>query len=169
MNIKELITDVDGVLTDGKYFYSVDGKVMKQFGPHDSDGLKILKSLGIKVRAITADHRGFQVSKKRLDDLGIEITLVSEADRGSWMSDNCDLDSTVFIGDGLYDAAVMKLCALGFAPANALRITKNSADYVTDACGGEGVLLEVALIILKLVDIKRYETLTGGIANERNL
>ena len=62
----------------------------------------------------------------------------------------------------------MKLCALGFAPANALQITKNSADYVTDASGGEGVLLEVALIILKLVDIKRYETLTGGIANERN-
>ena len=166
MNIQELITDVDGVLTDGKYFYSVDGKVMKQFGPHDSDGLKILKSLGIKVRAITADHRGFQVSKTRLDDMGIELTLVSEADRGSWMSDNCDLVSTVFVGDGLHDAAVMKLCALGFAPANALQITKNSADYVTAARGGEGVLLEVALKILELIDIKRYENLTRGITNE---
>ena len=166
MNIQELIADVDGVLTDGKYFYSVDGKVMKQFGPHDSDGLKILKSLGIKVRAITADHRGFQVSKTRLDDMGIELTLVSEADRGSWMSDNCDLDSTAFVGDGLHDAAVMKLCALGFAPANALQITKNSADYVTAARGGEGVLLEVALTILELVDIKRYENLTRGITNE---
>ena len=46
--IEELVTDVDGVLTDGKYFYSDQGKILKQFGPHDSDGFKIIKSLGIK-------------------------------------------------------------------------------------------------------------------------
>ena len=162
MNVQELITDVDGVLTDGKYFYSENGKIFKQFGPHDSDGVRILKSLGINVRAITADHRGFEISKKRLDDMGVEIALVSESERVSWIRENCDLKFTAFVGDGLHDAAVMRVCALSFAPRNALEITKKSADYVTVSRGGEGVLLEVALKILELVDIDRYEALMRG-------
>ena len=74
--IEELVTDVDGVLTDGKYFYSDQGKILKQFGPHDSDGFKIIKSLGINVRAISADHRGFNITRKRLGDMGIDVHLV---------------------------------------------------------------------------------------------
>jgi 3-deoxy-D-manno-octulosonate 8-phosphate phosphatase (KDO 8-P phosphatase) len=165
MKILNLITDVDGVLTDGKYFYTSEGKIMKQFGPHDSDGVKILRSLGLKVSAITADHRGFEISKKRLEDMGVELTLVSEAERKGWVSKNYDLQTTAFVGDGLHDAPVMKLCALSFAPANALKITKNCADVITEASGGDGVLLEVALILMKRFDPSGYEELTGGLDN----
>jgi 3-deoxy-D-manno-octulosonate 8-phosphate phosphatase (KDO 8-P phosphatase) len=157
--MKELITDVDGVLTDGKYFYTKDGKVMKQFGPHDSDGFKIIKSLDIKVRAISADHRGFEITKKRLDDMGIELTLVSENDRLGWIKSNCNTKETIFVGDGLHDAAVMRVCGLSFAPANALKITKNAASHVTSCEGGNGVMLEVAIEIMKRLDNKRYQEL----------
>lgn len=153
--MKELVTDVDGVLTDGKYFYTSEGKIMKQFGPHDSDGFKIIQSLGIKVRAISADHRGFQITKKRLDDMGIELTLVSEDDRLEWVKSNCNIQETIFIGDGLHDAPVMDICGMSFAPSNALEVTKKSATHVTSSAGGNGVILEVALQLSKELNNKK--------------
>ena len=162
MKITDFITDVDGVLTDGRYFYSIDGKVLKQFGPHDSDGFKILKSLNIHVRAISADHRGFEITKKRLDDMGVDLTLVSELDRLDWIKNNCNPENTIFVGDGLYDAPVMKICGLSFAPSNALDITKDMASHVTTSCGGNGVILEIAMQVLKKLDHTRYQELTAG-------
>lgn len=163
--IKELVTDVDGVLTDGKYFYSDQGKILKQFGPHDSDGFKIIKSLGISIRAISADHRGFKITNKRLSDMGIDVHLVSEQDRFDWMNKNCDIEKTVFVGDGLYDAAVMSVCAYSFAPSNALDLTKNVASHVTRARGGDGVMFEVGMELLRIFDYARFEKYLEGKIN----
>jgi len=162
LNINQLVTDIDGVLTDGRYFYSDEGKILKQFGPHDNDRFKIIKSLGIRIRAISADHRGFGITKKRLDDIGIELDLVSERERLDWMKKNCDLGKTVFVGDGLCDAAVMNICALSFAPSNALDITKNVASFVTKASGGNGVIFEVSMELLRMLDIARHERYLEG-------
>jgi len=166
MEIKELITDVDGVLTTGRYFYSEIGKLLKEFGPHDSDGFKIVRSLGISVRAISADHRGFEITKKRLDDMGVELHLVSELDRLDWVKKNCNPEQTVFVGDGLHDIAPMKLCAMSFAPCNALPITKANASYVTQTSGGNGVMFEVAMEILKTVNMIRYQKIIVGDVDE---
>ena len=156
LNIDKLITDVDGVLTDGKFLYSEEGKIFKQFGPHDNDGFKIIKSLGIRVTAVSADCRGFSITKKRLDDMGIEVYLVSEKERLNWVKKHCVLDRTAFVGDGLHDAAVMKVCGLSFAPSNALDITKNVSSYVTKAGGGNGVMLEVGMELLRMFDPARH-------------
>jgi 3-deoxy-D-manno-octulosonate 8-phosphate phosphatase (KDO 8-P phosphatase) len=164
--INELITDVDGVLTDGKFFYSDEGKILKQFGPHDSDGFKIIKSLGIRVTAISADHRGFSITNKRLDDMGIGVHLVSEKERLNWVRKHCVLDRTAFVGDGLYDAAVMKVCALSFAPYNALDITKDVASYVTKASGGNGVMFEVGMELLRMYDLARHRKYLEGNTDE---
>lgn len=166
MKIKELITDVDGVLTSGRYFYSESGKILKEFGPHDSDGFKIIRSLGISIRAISADHRGFAITKKRLDDMGVELSLVSELDRLDWVKANCCPSQTVFVGDGLYDIGPMRLCAMSFAPANALPMTKDNASHVTQVSGGNGVMFEVAMEILKTVNMARYQEITLGDINE---
>ena len=163
--IEELVTDVDGVLTDGKYFYSDQGKILKQFGPHDSDGFKIIKSLGINVRAISADHRGFNITRKRLGDMGIDVHLVSEQERFEWMKKNCDLGKTAFVGDGLYDAGVMSVCAYSFAPSNALDLTKNAASYVTKLRGGDGAIFEVGMELLRIFDYARYEKYSEGKIN----
>ena len=164
MNIKitTLVTDVDGVLTNGKFYYSDKGKLLKEFGPHDGDGAKILRAEGIEIKAITADLRGFQITKKRLDHMGIQLELVPEKDRLKWMNDNNDLLSTAFIGDGLYDIPVMKDCVLSFAPNNALDLTKKFATITTKASGGEGVLLEVAFEILKSINKEKYEKFIRG-------
>tara|TARA_B100001057_G_C22675879_1_gene881776 strand:+ start:239 stop:736 length:498 start_codon:yes stop_codon:yes gene_type:complete len=162
MKITTLVTDIDGVLTNGKFSYTKDGKLSKEFGPHDSDGIKILKSEGIKIIAITADLRGFDISKKRMDDLDVEIILVPEYERLAWFKDNISLKEAAFVGDGLFDSEIMKIVKISFAPANALLITKNKATHVTVSSGGEGVLLEVALKILKTDNKRKYKEIIAG-------
>ena len=67
------ILDVDGVMTDGRFLYSEKGKVFKTFGPHDSDGLNILKKY-LKFFFISSDKRGFKITRKRIvDDMGYEL------------------------------------------------------------------------------------------------
>ena len=51
------VFDVDGVLTTGQFLYTVDGKFAKVFGPHDADGIKLLKDNNIKIQCISADKR----------------------------------------------------------------------------------------------------------------
>ena len=81
MNPKVFILDVDGVMTTGHFLYSQDGKEYKVFGSHDNDGLKLLNDK-VNLQFITADKRGFPITKKRIvDDMGFELDLVSEHDR----------------------------------------------------------------------------------------
>ena len=78
---KNIIIDVDGVLSTGQFFYNQDGKVFKIFGRHDNDGLKIVKNF-FSILFITADIKGFKISKKRIvDDMGFELRLISESKR----------------------------------------------------------------------------------------
>ena len=62
--IKNLILDVDGVFTTGQFLYTINGKVAKVFGAHDNDGIKLSKPY-LNIHAITADKRGFNITKKR--------------------------------------------------------------------------------------------------------
>ena len=81
------LLDVDGVMTSGQFLYSQDGKEYKVFGPHDNDGLKLIKD-GITVKFITADKRGFPITKKRIvDDMGFELELVSEQVRYEYIKE----------------------------------------------------------------------------------
>lgn len=162
MMIEKLVTDVDGVLTDGKFTYSVDGKIYKQFGPHDSDGIKIIQDEGINIIAITADKRGFGISEKRLKDLGIELHLVREKERLKWFKENTNPKKTVFVGDGLFDIPLMKICLVSFAPINAIDLVKKFATHVINSKGGEGVLLEIAFKLLEDVNPLKLEKINNG-------
>ena len=144
-----LISDVDGVLTDGGFYYSEQGKILKKFGPHDSDGFNLLKNHGIEPVAITADKRGFEISKKRLSDMGIACFLVPAETRYNWISEKFDTSKTIFVGDGYFDIECIKKVELGIAPQNAPQIVKQSADFITESHGGNGVILEIALELMK--------------------
>ena len=146
-----VISDVDGCLTDGKFIYTADGKVAKTYGPHDNDGVKLLRKNGIEVQFISADKRGFDITSKRITDMKCPISLVSEAERATYLlSFADDYDMVVFFGDGLGDLAAANKYReyadnLFFAaPANAYPKVALSADYVTDLCGGNGAFLDLA-------------------------
>lgn len=147
--IKNLILDVDGVLTTGQFLYTKQGKFAKVFGPHDNDGIKLLSKL-INVCAISADKRGFEISKKRIaTDMGLKLTLVSEATRLSWLQENFNLKESAYMGDGMYDAIIFGHVGYSIAPANAFYLARNKANFVTKTKSGEGAVGEACLHLME--------------------
>lgn len=150
-----VISDCDGCLTDGKFVYTVDGKVAKVFGPHDNDGVKQLKKLGYDVIFITADKRGFDITNKRISDMKCQLFLVSESERAQFIKDyttNNNYDWSCFFGDGISDIEAGKYVTFFACPANARKEVISVADFVTESKGGEGAFLDLAIEIIKRND-----------------
>jgi len=146
---KVFIIDVDGVMTTGQFFYSEKGKEYKIFGPHDNDGIKMIQEK-IKILFISADKRGFTISKKRIvDDMKQELILVSESERLQFIKDNYDLANVIYMGDGYHDANILKKCSYGIAPQNARIEAKKAADYITPSKSGEGAVLDACLHLIE--------------------
>jgi len=148
MKPKYFVLDVDGVLSTGQFLYSGEGKVYKIFGPHDADGLKMVKDR-IKISFISADRRGFSISKRRLMDMGYPLHQVSEEERGVFIEKKFGLKNVIYMGDGYHDAGLLKACAFGIAPANARKEAKKAAHFVTESGSGEGAVLDACLEIIK--------------------
>jgi 3-deoxy-D-manno-octulosonate 8-phosphate phosphatase (KDO 8-P phosphatase) len=143
------ILDVDGVMTTGQFLYTAKGKAMKVFGPDDNDGLSLLKSF-VEIRFVTGDKKGFPISKKRIvDDMGFQLDIVSTIRRIEWISERYDLARVIYMGDGIFDHYVMKQVAYSLAPANADKMAKEHANYVTERGGGDRSVAEACLHILE--------------------
>lgn len=147
---KMFVLDVDGVMTTGQFFYSEKGKAYKVFGPHDSDGLKMLRDK-LNILFITADKRGFGITKKRIvDDMGYDLKRVLEEERDSFFESEIRYEQTIFMGDGFFDAPVLKKCLCGIVPNNARPEARKAADYVTPSNSGCGAVLDACLYILEV-------------------
>lgn len=149
LQVKSLVLDADGVFTTGQFLYTEKGKFAKIFGPHDSDGIKLIKKY-LEVQVISADFRGFAITKKRIEeDMGLKLSLVKEEDRLNWFKENCDLEKTAYVGDGIFDSKVFEIVAYSIAPKNAFYLAKEKASYVTKNNAGEGAVAEACLHLLK--------------------
>jgi len=137
---KTIVSDVDGILTDGKFAYTTTGKILKMFGAHDSDGIKLLKSIGYDIKFITADHRGYPISVKRLEHLGCTLELVEDGKRLEYIKENYGKD-IIYLGDGYYDAAILEYVDVGVTLLNGLPICKSNADVVLQTTGGNGAFM----------------------------
>ncbi len=143
------LLDVDGVMTTGQFIYSEKGKIFKIFGPHDSDGLKLIKDL-INIEFLTADRRGFEISKKRIShDLGFKIHLVDEKKRMEFVKKKYGFRNTIYMGDGIFDSYILKKVKYGIAPKNARIEAKKNANFITQSNSGEGAVLDASIHILK--------------------
>lgn len=145
---KVFLIDVDGVFTDGKFYYTVDGKIMKKFGPEDNDALTLLDGK-LKIHTISGDKRGFKITQKRIEeDMGLPLSLVSTFERTQWIKNNFNPKEVIYMGDGIFDPLVFKEVAYSIAPANAFFKTKEVANFVTQARGSEGAVAEAVIHIL---------------------
>ena len=146
---ENFVLDLDGVFTDGKFYYNVDGKYMKVFGVDDHDCLNTLKKF-MKIQVVTADSRGFKIAKKRIhEDMKIDIELISATERALWLAERYDLQKTIYMGDGVLDYLVFDKVFYSIAPANALRTTRKRASFVTENSGGNRAVAEACMHILK--------------------
>ena len=140
--LKYFILDVDGVLNDGKYHYTSEGKVVKVFGPDDHDALLML-SKDLEIVFVTGDKKGFPITKKRVEiDMKFPLHQVSTFERTRWIEERFDPKEVIYMGDGIFDAMIFNSVGYGIAPANAFFKTKEHADYVTQASGGDSAVAE---------------------------
>jgi 3-deoxy-D-manno-octulosonate 8-phosphate phosphatase (KDO 8-P phosphatase) len=151
-NIKLLLLDVDGVLTDGGILYNDNGTETKVFDVKDGLGIKLLMEAGIHPVIITG--RRSKALFKRCKELGIDLIYDGITDKTDAF--NCVLEKTgvsaeevACMGDDLPDLAVMKRSGLSIAVADAHVSLRENADIITSAKGGHGAVREACEAILK--------------------
>ena len=149
--IKLFIMDVDGVLSDGKVYYSETGDEQKNFNIKDGLGIKLLHQSGIKTAIITG--RKSLIVKKRADELGIPYIYQGCSDkRAAFMEminkEQLSAQQIAHIGDDLPDLPLMKTSGLGIAVNDAHWFVQQHADWVTTSIGGGGAVREAAELFL---------------------
>lgn len=145
---KVFILDVDGVMTDGQFYYTPEGKAFKVFGADDNDALSLLKP-HMEIRFVTGDKKGWDISHKRIAvDMKYPLDLVSTTERITWIAEKYDPATVVYMGDGIFDPYVFAGVAYSIAPANGMPHTKARAHYVCQASGAKGAVAEACLHLL---------------------
>jgi len=151
-NIKLLILDVDGVLTDGYIIFGRDGELMKNFHSQDGLGINAAHRAGLKTAIITG--RESQMVHLRSSELKIGDVYQGSRNKvealGALMAKyNLKLEEVAYVGDDLIDLPVMVQVGLSCAVANAVAEVKKHAHFVTVHHGGRGAVREVVEFILK--------------------
>jgi 3-deoxy-D-manno-octulosonate 8-phosphate phosphatase (KDO 8-P phosphatase) len=141
------IFDVDGVLTDGKFTYTENGKYSKVFGSHDADALKLLSKFS-QIHFITADKRGFDLTKRRIQDMGFSLSLVEPSGRVDLVQELQVENNVVFVADSFTDCRALIAANLSFSPADAHVLARKVSSYVLESKGGSGAVAEVCLLYL---------------------
>tara|TARA_B110000977_G_C11014711_1_gene469006 strand:+ start:412 stop:945 length:534 start_codon:yes stop_codon:yes gene_type:complete len=151
-NIKLLLLDVDGVLTDGKLYYGNSGEELKAFNIQDGLGIKLLQQAGIQVGIITG--RVSALLQRRADELGISPVIQGREDKLTALREllqgmNLGLNEIAFMGDDLPDLSVINTVGLGITVANASSTLTTEAAWQTRRSGGDGAVREAAEMILR--------------------
>ncbi|HET8710723.1 MAG TPA: 3-deoxy-manno-octulosonate-8-phosphatase KdsC [Spongiibacteraceae bacterium] len=150
--IKLLVLDVDGVLTDGRLWYGNSGEELKAFHIQDGLGIKLLQSAGVDVAIITG--RTSQLVNRRGSELGIKHIVQGREDKLvalRALAGNLEigLEEIAYVGDDLPDLSAIAAVGLGIAVANAMPYVAQHAAYKTARSGGDGAVREVCDLILQ--------------------
>ena len=149
--IKLVITDVDGVLTDGGRYYSEKGEELKKFHVRDGMGVNILLRNGIKTVLLSKEKS--KIVKKWAKDMNVSSTFFGVLKKELKLKSICkkfntNEDEVAFIGDDINDLMIMKLVGLSATPKDGIFQAKKAANYVCFSNGGEGAFREFADLIL---------------------
>jgi len=160
-NIRLVVFDVDGVLTDGKLHYSSSGDEIKAFHVQDGSAIKLLQQHQITVALITG--RQSPMVSRRAAELGIEhlyqgseLNVAADGATGKEpvyqaLLDNLGLSDaqTACVGDDLADLPLLQRCGLPISVPNGHPAVQQCAAYITTTAGGEGVARELAELLLR--------------------
>ncbi len=147
-NIKFIVTDVDGVLTDGCIYISDSGEQTRRFYVRDGLAMKLLNKKGIHVGILSAGLTDGAV-KKRAEMLGISYCYVGLEKKMSvlekWLKElNLHWEHVAFIGDDILDKEVMMKAGMAVCPADAVDSIKMISDIILETKGGRGCFRELA-------------------------
>ena len=141
-----IITDVDGVMTDGRIIYDSAGQETKQFHVRDGLGIKHWMRAGFTFGILTS--RSSLIVDRRAKELGIDhvqqgATSKLPVAQTMFASIGCKPSEVCYIGDDLPDLPVMRQVGLSAAPADAANDVRKAADWTMNTRGGHGVLREM--------------------------
>ena len=151
-NIKLVIFDVDGVMTDGGLTIGDDGQEYKTFNTQDGLGMKLLKASGVEMAIITG--RTSNVVKQRSESTGVAHFYQGVDDKLMAFNDliaklNIKPAQTAFMGDDVVDMPPMLRCGLAVSVPAAPESVKQRAHYVTTKEGGRGAVRELCELIMQ--------------------
>lgn len=159
--IKLILTDIDGVWTDGGMYYDQQENELKKFHTYDSAGVMLAHAYGIPVGIITGENT--QIVKRRAEKLKIDylyqgIQNKLEIALSLCKQLNIDIKDVAYIGDDLGDIQLLKSVGLAGVPANAPEYIRKFANVSLSKKGGEGVFREFVENLLDVnILLKRYE------------
>lgn len=153
--IRLVVFDVDGVLTDGRLYFSPEGPEMKVFHARDGLGIKLLARHGIAVAVISG--RESPMVARRMDALGVTHVYQGQDEKlpilHQLLSElTLPSESCAYVGDDVIDLPPMALAGLACAVADAHPAVRRAAHWVTQAGGGQGAAREVCDLILAAQD-----------------
>lgn len=153
-NIKLIILDVDGVLTDGSLYFDNKGQEFKAFNSKDGHGIRLLLENGIEVAIITG--RQSELVKHRAENLRISPELVYQGYRDKipayqdlLLKTDFERGQIAYVGDDVIDLPIMSQVGFSIAVADANWFVKENADWTSTESGGKGAVREVCELILK--------------------
>ena len=144
--------DCDGVLTDGRLYFSASGEEMKVFDVRDGQGIVLWHGAGFKSGIISGRGAG-EIIQRRADELGIEFVYVGASDKVAVFehiiaSLGIAAEDVGYIGDDLGDMDLMERVGFPVAVSDAVNEVKAVAAYITRASGGRGAVREVIDMLL---------------------
>jgi 3-deoxy-D-manno-octulosonate 8-phosphate phosphatase (KDO 8-P phosphatase) len=150
--IRLLILDVDGVMTDGGLQFDNQGEEYKTFNSLDGHGIRMLLECGIEIAVITGRNSG--IVNHRMNELGVRHIYQGYRDKllayEKLLQDtDFEPEQTAYVGDDLPDLPLMRKVGLAIAVQNAHGFVKQHCDWVTTARGGNGAVREVTDFILQ--------------------
>ena len=150
--VRLLLLDVDGVLTDGTITYGTDGIETKSFHTQDGLGLKLLQESGVAAGIITA--RASEAVLRRARELGFAHVVQGAADKlaafeAILRETGLRPPQTAYMGDDWMDLPLLTRVGLAAAPANAVAEVRQRVHYTTERTGGRGAVREVCDLLLE--------------------
>lgn len=150
--IRLLLLDCDGVLTDGRLYFSAKGEELKVFDVQDGLGIVSWIRAGNLVGIISGRESG--IVDRRAEELGIQLVRQRvnnkvETAREIWMETGIKPQETAFIGDDIPDIELIREVGVGIAVANAVEEVKAEADEITSKEGGRGAVREVIDLLMR--------------------
>lgn len=151
-NIRLLILDVDGVLTDGRLFFDNQGNEYKSFHSRDGFGLRLLRQTGIETAVISG--RKSKSVALRMKNLGVDFVYQGYDNKVTAFDEIIDKtklkpDQAAYVGDDLIDLPVMARVGLAIAVSDANFAVKQRAHLCTQLPGGQGAVREVCDLIMQ--------------------
>ncbi len=148
--------DCDGVLTDGRLYFSAAGETMKVFHVRDGQGIALWHQAGLRSGIITGRDAD-PIVRLRAEELGMSYVRSRSDDKVKDFNEiiadaGVSLEETAFIGDDVGDLDVLKLVGFSAAPVDAHPSIIDVVDFVASVGGGHGAVREVIDLLLSAPD-----------------